>query len=130
MINFKDENDYGIWQDESLPKCFHKLKSILTDGAIFAENTLKKDIVITSIVRDDPPYNLHETYRAIDTRTIYPDTDCYALNWTDDEIKQLCDYINTKYPYDPNRKNLKTVLSEKKGQYGSTAPHLHWQILA
>lgn len=130
MLKFKDTQVNKDWEVCNPPEHFNKLKTILQDGADFMQTTFNKDIVITSIHRDDPPYELHQNWRAIDTRTVYPDPDSDALNWTDDEIKQLVDYINTKYPYDINRPDKPTVLLETKGQMGSNASHLHWQVMA
>lgn len=123
---------FNQWfNDQERPDHFKRLKSIVTDGAIFMENTFQKDIVITSIYRaDDSPYHLHDYWRAIDTRTKTPEIDKPEDNWTPEMIEKYCNYINEKYPYDINRPKLKTVIYEVAGQMGSNAPHLHHQIMA
>jgi len=58
--------------------------------------------------------SVHVVLRGGDARVLTPD----HLN------QQLCDHINAKFPYDPKRPNLKTVI-----RHGGTADHLHFQVM-
>ena len=64
---------------------------------------------------EEVPYSVHEFFRGSDMR---------SLPHNEDNVK-LCDLINEKYIYDPDRPNLKVCQYHK---VGNGAEHFHLQV--
>lgn len=104
-----------------------KLKLILADVDYWL-HARGSELVLTSIIRSSleqeglyltkrapAKTSVHMYGRGADARILRPD----ALNW------EMIEYVNDKFPYDPLRPHLKTVI-----RHGGTADHLHFQVMA
>lgn len=78
-----------------------------------------KNAIVTSIIREKKEDSgVHAVGRAIDV------ADTFAR----DVGRKIEEEINTMYPYDPNRPNLKTIIYHKVDTYNDAAFHYHIQV--
>jgi hypothetical protein len=116
---FKDEKLRAEWWDLT-----PKLRMILADIDFYC---WKKDLkmVCTSFVRTaEEQENLHRTGHAASKTSVhmYGRGADIRLLFPVEENQKLIDYINMKYPYDPKRATMYTVL-----RHEGLGDHLHVQ---
>jgi hypothetical protein len=97
-----------------------RLGIVFYDFCLFLRDHGVTEVIITSIVRpkkDDS--GVHFLGRGIDVANSFP------------QIigQQAMNYINSKYPYDKNRPEIKTVIFHETNDYNDAALHYHLQSI-
>jgi len=95
-----------------------KLRMILTDTDYFCIKEFRKELFLTSLLRPKDKESVHACSRGADARSEEQDY------FTKSEIYSLLQYVNSRYQYDFNRPQKKTVLHHETGQ----GWHLHFQV--
>lgn len=74
-----------------------------------------RDPLIRKKYREKPWLSVHQFGRGADVRFDFP------LGW----LKEIIEYLNKKYPYDPNRPEKKTAMVHNSG----SGEHIHIQVM-
>lgn len=117
-MQFVSARQQQEWNDSSLSA---RVKEIVNDAAVYAQQHWNWEFTITSIYRTPAEdaalhgHGIHPGWRAVDVRN---KDQSEAAN---DDVTR---YINERWIYDPARPQFKVCFSEPHG----TGKHAHYQV--
>lgn len=99
IITLKSETGRLPSEIADLPQKNKPLYDLILDVASYCDTNFKKNIVITMIYRtQEEQYDIYgEGYTKKSPHQFWQAVDLRSRTFTDEEIKQLVDYINKKY---------------------------------